>query len=151
MGRVLGFVLVLALLVGAGVGGWSWWETRQAEASLDALPALTKENSTRAYLDGTGKVVRAMFDLTPELVADEGSCADRVRTLLPPLGTPNELSEAASDVPDPTARDVALAHVGMLTDYAASCNDGGDGVEVVGDELVMNRATFEELMAEEER
>ena len=146
MGRVLGFVLVVVLLAGAGAGGWWWWENRQADAALDALPALTKEDATRSYLDGEGQVVQDMFDRTPELVADEGSCEKRVRALLPPLGTPNELSAAAGKVPDPTARDVALAHVGLLTEYAASCKKDVGETDAVGEKLMENRSTFEELM-----
>jgi hypothetical protein len=147
VGRVLGFVLVVVLLVGAGFGAWTWWEKRQADAALDALPALTKDDATRAYLNGDGKVVQDMFDATPKIVADTDTCAERVKRVLPPLGNPNELSAAAAGVPDPTARDVALAHVGMLTDYAASCKGDEATTERVGEQLQTNRATFEELMA----
>lgn len=146
VGRVLGFVLVVCLLAGAGFGAWTWWEKRQADAARDALPALTKEDATRAYLAGDGKVVQDMFDVTPKVVADNGTCAQRVKSILPKLGDPNELSAAAAKVPDPTARDVALAHVGMLTDYAASCKGDEATTQRVGGQLRQNKATFEELM-----
>jgi hypothetical protein len=151
VGRVLGFVLVLCLVGGAGYGAWTWLEKRQAEAALDALPVLTKDNATRAYLDGKGKVVQDMFDRTPELVADEGSCEDRVRSVLPDLGSPNELSSAATRVPDPTVRDLAVAHVSLLVDYAASCKGGGEKTEEAGERLTENKDSFDTIMAGDER
>lgn len=151
MGRVLGFVLMLCLLGGIGFGAWTWYEKHQAAAALDALPALTKGDATRAYLNGKGKVVQDMFDRTPDLVTDKGTCEDRVRAVLPKLGSPNELSAAATKVPDPTARDLALAHVSLLVDYAASCKDGGKETEKAEDRLTENKDSFDTLMAGDER
>lgn len=145
MGRVVGFVLVVCLLAGAAMGGWWWWEQRKAVAAGDALPALTRDDATRAYLSGEGRVVREMFDITPRVVADEGTCGGRVTSLLPEVGSPTVLSQASTRVPDPTARDLALAHVGLLGDYAASCKDGAR-TEALGKQLLENKATFETLM-----
>ena len=146
MGRVLGFVVVVCLLAAAAFGGWRWWEQRAA-ADPDALPALTKDDATRAYLAREGKVVADMFDLTPQLVTDEGSCEKRIRTVLIPLASPDELSVASGKVPDPTARDLALAHVGLLTEYVASCKKQGAGVtNEAGERLTSNKESFDELM-----
>lgn len=149
MGRVLGLVVVVATLAVIAVGGWWWWEQRTSTADTDALPALTKEDATRDYLDGPGKVVAAMFDVTPRVVDDtEGTCARRVKGYLSGLASPDELSVAAGKVPDPTARDLSLAQVGLLTEYAASCK-GAEETEAAGNRLMDNKASFDELMAED--
>lgn len=152
MGRVLGLVVVAAVLAAVAAGGWWWWDQRQnaAAADGDALPALTKVDATRTYLDGPGKIVAAMFDVTPNVVDDtEGTCAGRVKGYLSGLASPNELSVAAGKVPDPTARDLSLAHVGLLTEYAASCKGSEEETEQAGERLTENKASFDELMAED--
>lgn len=150
MGRVLGFVLAGLLLAGAVAGGWWWWDNQADAADPDALPSLTRDDATRAYLDAKGKVVQDMFDATPELVSDEVACETRIQTVLFPLASPDQLSVAAAKVPDPTARDLALAQVGLLTEYVASCKRQGAGVtKKAGERLTANKESFDKLMGDD--
>lgn len=151
MGRAVGLVLLVVVVAAAAAGGWWWWEQHSRAADADALPALTKADKTRAYLEGPGKVVATMFGVTPEVVdAEDGSCASRVKEHLFPLASPDELSVAAGKVPDPTARDLALAQVGLLTEYAASCKGSAGKTEQAGERLMSNKDSFDELMGDDQ-
>lgn len=136
-------VLVVALAVGVGAGAWWWFEVR---AQVDPLPALTKDNATRAYLVGEGAVVTEMFVASRDLVASDEGCGEAVMGVVAPLGSPEDLVGVATGVPDPTARDLAVAQVGLLTQYATACGDP-ETVDGLGVRLVANADSFDELLS----